>query len=730
MTIIKPLFVLSLIALASAHSFAAPQTDRPAKPNVVLILTDDLGWQDVKCYDIDEPSPMETPNIDAFAKKGVLFWQGYSPTPVCSSSRCAILSGNHAARAQKTSIVGGAPPTGSKNTRVMAPWYSGRMPEDEMTIAKALRQNGYTTGHSGKWHIAISHKAFPQPKDVGFDYTRSSRGARRSMSDRLTEFATTEKDDAFRLDENGFPFHQTNEDALTFMNESKDKPFFLYYATWLVHAPIHTRSQALLEKYTKRLGPDSTNPPGKDTPGQKNPFYCAMVEELDYYVGTIFNYLEETEDPRWPGHKLSENTYVIFTSDNGGMEGSSEERYTDNEPLARGKISAMEGGTRVPLLIAGPGIGSGVQTDVMANGLDFYPTILSMTKTPRPAEKNLDGCDLLPLLQNNPQDAQLVKHADGSTRDMMVWHFPHGSAMESTIRVGDYKLVRNYDHVNNPGTEPLELYQLYDSSGGKAVRVDIEEKKNLAESMPDIASKLDAQLTSRLNEMDASLPYFNHAYPKPLPNAEKVCTVESHEKDGQNVKFTFRENGATVKRADLIYTRNGGQQYEEWHRAPATLKDGSVVTATLPDGATHYYLNLVDENQFLRSYPEVVSNRTTAPKKDKAKKGKSKKDKPKKIKSFAGSALSAAAENPNASMSGDKKDTTDRNKDMATKKKKGNADRNVPFDRWDVNKDEHLSLEEYQNGLKNKPGLEGRFKRFDKDGDGKVSRKEYVEKKR
>ena len=691
------LFALALLATAST----VVADDRPAKPNVVLILTDDLGWQDVKCYDIDEPSPMETPNIDAFAKKGVMFWQGYSPTPVCSSSRCAIISGNHAARAQKTSILGGAPPTCNKRSRVMAPWYSGRMPADEMTIARALRQNGYTTGHSGKWHIAINHKAFPQPKDVGFDYSQSNRGARSGMDDRLAGFATTQEKDPFRLDENGFPFHQNNEDALTFMNESKDKPFFLYYATWLVHAPIHTRSQALLDKYTKRLGTDPAHTPTKDTPGQLNPFYCAMVEELDYYVGTIFNYLEETEDPRWPGHKLSENTYVIFTSDNGGMEGDPKERYTDNEPLARGKISAMEGGTRVPLLIAGPGIVAGVQTDVMANGLDFYPTILSMTKTPKPDQKNLDGCDLLPLLQNDPQDAQLVKHADGTTRDTMVWHFPHGVAMESTIRVGDYKLVRNYDHVNSPHTPHLELFRLYDSSGGKAVRVDIEEEKNLADSMPDRTAQLNAQLSAALSEMNASLPYFNHACSTPLPNAEKICTVQSHERNGQNVKITFRENGASVKRADLIYTLNGGQRYEEWHRAPATLKDGNVATATLPEGATHYYLNLVDENQFLRSYPEVR----------------------KKDKSFISSALSTQAQGQGKTMPADEGNAK---RDKSMRKKKGNVDRNAPFNQWDTNKDDSLSLEEFQAGLKGKPRLEERFKKFDKNGDGKVSRAEFV----
>ena len=118
---------------------------------------------------------------------------------------------------------------------------------------------------------------------------------------------------------------------------------------------------------------------GAKVEGQNNPFYCAMVELLDAYVGRLVKYLDDTDDPRWPGHKLIENTYVIFTSDNGGMEGSPNEIATDNYPLDKGKISLMEGGTRVPLIITGPGIREATQTDVMVNGLDFYPTILSLT---------------------------------------------------------------------------------------------------------------------------------------------------------------------------------------------------------------------------------------------------------------------------------------------------------------------------------------------------------------
>lgn len=604
------IFCLFTAIIAALTLSVCNANERPAKPNVLLLLTDDLGWQDVKCYDIDEPSPMETPNLDALAKRGVMFWQGYSPTPVCASSRCAIMSGNHAARSQKTSVVGGAPPMPrSKGSRMMDPWHSGRMPADELTLPKHLRQHGYVTGHSGKWHMAIDHHAFPQPEDQGFDFTRSERGSRTSMVDRLRGFATTDADDPYQLDENGYPFHQTNEDALAFLNQNKDKPFFLYYATWLVHAPIHTRSKAHLDKYVERLGIDPQSVPGRDTPGHVNPFYCAMVQELDYYVGTVFDYLQQTDDPRWPGHKLVENTYIIFTSDNGGMEGGPTERYTENYPLDRGKISAMEGGTRVPLIITGPKIPAGVQTDVMANGLDFYPTILSMVGIDKPEGKPLDGLDLTPLLFGDPTDASLVQDASGKVRDTMVWHFPHGAAMESTIRIGDYKLIRNYDHVDNPTSQSLELYRLYKTEDGKQVREDIEEANDLAVTMPEKTQQLNGRLTEVLTEMNASYPYFNPDFPRELPNKNKVCQVISHRQQPDRVVFGYTENGAKVVRADLIYTLNGGERYEEWFRVPAKLASKDRVTVELPEGTTHYFLNVIDENNFLVSYPKVVGKR-------------------------------------------------------------------------------------------------------------------------
>jgi arylsulfatase A-like enzyme len=599
--------ILSTALLIILLPIAIIAKERPSKPNVVLILTDDLGWQDVKCYDIDEPSPMETPNIDRLAERGVKFWQAYSPAPTCAPSRCAIMSGNHPARAQKTHVVGGAPPTPNHKLAwsMIAPWYSGRMPANERTLAKSLKTNGYVTGHSGKWHMAIDHKAFPQPEDQGFDWTRSSRGARSGMPSRVEGFASTGTKDPFRLDKNGYPYHQTSEDALTFLKENHDKPFFLYYATWLVHTPSHTRSEKLLEKYCKKLGLERpANNQGWTKKGQNNPFYCAMVEELDYYMGKVFNYLNNTEDPRWPGHKLVENTYIIFTSDNGGMEGHPGEVITDNFPLDKGKISLMEGGTRVPLIITGPGIKKGIESHVMVNGLDFYPTLLSLTGSKKPKDKNLDGSDLSNLLLQDPANPKLIRDSKGKIRDTMIWHFPNSAAFESTIRIGDYKLIRNYNHKYFPGHPEFELYQLYATNKGKQTRVDIEESQNLALQDPKRTQSMNRKLTEILTEMKASYPYYNPHCRIIGTEKKKAPAVISTQQKGNQITIKYKENGTKLVQADLIYSLNGNARYEEWFRVQAKVRTGGIITAEIPSDSTHFFVNLVDENNFLVRFPE------------------------------------------------------------------------------------------------------------------------------
>ncbi|MEP5341552.1 MAG: sulfatase [Algibacter sp.] len=612
---------LSIIVNSQKQSSYKDLKGNRPEPNIVLLLTDDLGWQDVKCYDIDQPSPYETPNLDAFAKKGIQFWQAYSPAPTCAPSRCAIMSGTHPARAQKTHVVGGAPPTVYANKdvqRIMDPWYSGRMPENEMTLAKVLQQKGYTTGHTGKWHMAINHFAYPQPKDQGFDVTTADRGVTSSQKPhRLTDFATNKKSDPYKLDENGFPFHQNSQDALNFLKKNKQDPFFLYYATFLVHAPIHTRSKALLEKYCKKLGIEyPTDPKHWNVKGQSNPFYCAMVEMLDYYVGQVFKYLETTDDPRWPGHKLSENTYIIFTSDNGGMERHPGEIITDNYPLDKGKINAKEGGTRVPLIIAGPGIKKGIQSDVVVNGLDFYPTILSLLDIDKPKGKHLDGDDLSELLLKDPTNSKLVTGKDGKERTAMMWHFPH-SSYQSTLRIGDYKFIRNYDYKNNARTPEFELYRLYNSNKGTTQRIDIEEANNLAAIDPKRTEVMNIQLSSILTEMKASYPSYNPNYKRDLEHKETVPTIISTSKKNNQITFKYKENGAKVVKANLIYTTNGGHRYEEWFKADAQINTDATVTVTLPKGTTHYIINLIDTHNFLVSYPEMPTQKSLQKTKEK-----------------------------------------------------------------------------------------------------------------
>jgi len=175
--------LFSLLGILLITALSSCSESRPEKPNVVMILADDLGWQDVGCYDIDEPCPYETPNIDKLSLEGIKFWQAYSPAPTCAPSRGAILAGKHPARLQRTHVVGGAPPMPHNEVvyNTIPPWYSGRLPVSEIIIPEVLKENGYISGHVGKWHIAVGHNAYPQPKDHGFDFTVSDRGVNSAM---------------------------------------------------------------------------------------------------------------------------------------------------------------------------------------------------------------------------------------------------------------------------------------------------------------------------------------------------------------------------------------------------------------------------------------------------------------------------------------------------------------------------------------------------------------------
>jgi hypothetical protein len=287
------------------------------------------------------------------------------------------------------------------------------------------------------------------------------------------------------------------------------------------------------------------------------------------------------------------------------MERHTGEIITDNYPLDKGKINAKEGGVRVPLIITGPNISSNVKSDVIVNGIDFYPTILSWTGTEKQDNQILDGADLSILLDKDPTDSKLViDPVAGEPRNTMMWHFPN-SSMQSTLRVGDYKLVRDY--VDKKEMTSLALYQLY-KNGSK--RVDIEESKNLASTMPEKTKEMNQLLQQRLDKMNARYPYFNPTSKKSLPNKSQVPTVIAHGSEGNTIWITYKNNGAKVTNAELIYTKNGGIKGEIWFPATMTL-NGNKASVPLPEGTTHYVFNLVDENNYLISYPDAGYQKLT-----------------------------------------------------------------------------------------------------------------------
>lgn len=583
----------------------------PPGPNIIIFYADDLGWQDTTLNDVDEPTPWETPNIERMAVHSLNFPQAYAPAPSCTPSRVALLTGKHPVRTGVTHVLGGGPPVGRAADSHMDPYYPARMNVEEVTIADALMQYGYRTGHIGKWHVAVNHNAYPGPLDQGFTFSSRTRGVTRHMEpDRLSDFATDDPNDPYRLDEDGRPYDAVTEDALFFMQDNLDAPFFLYLSHWLVHTPVQTRSRALLDYYSDKLGiPFPTDPGPVTTPGQSNPYYGAMVDTLDWSLGKIMDYLEETDDPRHPGQKLIENTYLIFTSDNGGALRHATEIITSNSPLDKGKTSAKEGGIRVPFLIMGPNIPQGATSQELLNQLDLYPTILTLTDAPGDPEQiaQFDGVDLTPHLFG---DSEWIPNPDGSRRDTLYWHFPHILELHSAIRKGDFKLLKNYE------TNSYDLFRLY---GDLGERLDWEEAVDLAGNpgYDHIREEMIEELETFLERMNAAYPHKNPQYSNAhsLPGFDRM---PSFLQEGYNAvtgmayaTFEIGGNKALVDHAYLLYTPNGGHVDEEWFPVPAKVNQRSgFVHAPLPKEATHFLFNLVDENNFLVS---SVSLQHTSP---------------------------------------------------------------------------------------------------------------------
>ena len=459
--------VAILFAVLLQSSFAVTQ------PNIVLFLIDDLGWKDVGCYGSEY---YKTPNIDRLAAQGVRFTNGYAACAVCSPTRAAILTGKYPARLMLTEWL----PSGRWDPK--AKLRSGRflraLPLEEITLAEALRKGGYRTGIVGKWHLG--GEPFFTAKHHGFDVAIAAND-HGNPGDYFYPYKgqwsipTTALKAQWQVLPGGNPGEyltdRLTDEAIGFIREENDKPFFLYFSHYAVHTPFQAKNK-ITKKYEKI--PKSKR--------QGKPVYAAMIQSVDESVGRVMDTLKKL--------KKLDNTLVIFTSDNGGFA-----KATNHAPLRGNKGSYYEGGIRVPFIIHWPGVAkAGHVSDVPVISMDVYPTCLAAAGLPLHPAQHRDGLNVLPL----------VKGSGALKRDALHWHYPHynshpSAVPSSVLRKGHWKLIETFD------PKGVELYHL-----GR----DLSETTNLAPKEPAKLSELRRELSDWREKVGAERMEPNPDYQK------------------------------------------------------------------------------------------------------------------------------------------------------------------------------------------------------------------------
>lgn len=357
------------------------------QPNVVIILADDLGWSDTTLYGTTKY--YQTPNIERLAKRGMTFTRAYSASPLCSPTRSALLTGLSPARTEITTPNCHLPQvvleatTGKKappDQKAIMPDPPTRLKPEYRTLAETLKDAGYATGHFGKWHLGSEPYS---PLQQGFDVDVPHHPGPSPAG----SFVAPWKFENFQERTPGEHIEDRMADeAVAWMEKNKDRPFYLNYWMFSVHAPFDAK-KANIEKHRGRVNPADP---------QHSPTYAAMIESMDDAIGTLLDALDRLQ--------VADNTVIIFTSDNGGnmyneIDGTTP---TSNAPLRGGKATMFEGGTRVPGVIVWPDItAAGSRSDAIIQSEDYYPTLLAGLNL-KPAEgQRFDGSSILPALKGD-----------------------------------------------------------------------------------------------------------------------------------------------------------------------------------------------------------------------------------------------------------------------------------------------------------------------------------------
>ena len=459
--------IVFLLATASMLWVAGCSTSTSTVPNIVLIVADDLGWMDVGFMGSEY---YETPNLDQLAGEGMVFQTAYAAAANCAPSRASLMTGLYTPRHGILTV--GSSQRGDERTRRIIPEENRTVLESHhYTLAESLKDAGYTTCHIGKWHLG------EDPRTQGMDYNVGGNvwGSPGSY------FAPFRRPD-LEAPEGEYLTDRLTSEALQFMQDHQEDPFFLYLPYYAVHTPIQSK-KALEQKYLAR-GPEGC---------QGNAAYAGMVENLDQNIGLLLDRIRELG--------IEKNTLVIFTSDNGGIR-----EISCQDPLRAGKGSYYEGGIRVPLVIRWPGkIKASSWCDEPVINLDFYPTLNEITGSSAGAE-SLDGLSLWPLLKGDTHtlperslyfhfpiylQAYSPRHDDG--RDPLFRTRPG-----SVIRKGSHKLHYYYED------KAVELYNLSADPG---------EQNDLSTKHPELANELWSELSEWLLDCDADREFqANTAY--------------------------------------------------------------------------------------------------------------------------------------------------------------------------------------------------------------------------
>jgi arylsulfatase A-like enzyme len=456
---------LWLAVFGSLFFGCAPQ-ERP--PNIVMVLVDDLGWSDVG---YNGSSFYETPNIDALAREGMVFSRGYAGGANCAPTRASLLSGMDPPRHHIYSPGGkakGAPrymrlevPTRRSEREVVFPPSKTSLAPAVVSLAEMLSAAGYSTARLGKWHLGSDTQGFHWSSGDGASPADSQHLGDPNVGERLTDA------------------------ALAFISAQGNEPFFLLLSHWDVHTPFAARPEAVA-RYREKLSAFE---------GQEwNPTYAAMIENVDRSVGRIREFLRE--------RGLAEDTLFMFASDNGGKVGT-----TPDAALRGGKGSFLEGGIRVPTLVAWPGtIAAGSVSEVPVTSVDWMPTLAeaSGAALPDAAVQPVDGRSLLPLLRGEPAPeleeraifwfTPLYLRGSADTAQKPVYgtgHLYWRGIPAAVVMKGPYKLTRFFEDGS------LELYD---------VEKDPRETRNLVEAEPERVRELEARLDAWLAETRAPVP--------------------------------------------------------------------------------------------------------------------------------------------------------------------------------------------------------------------------------